>query len=200
MLTLRIIVTSAAMLAAALLWAQEPSALARASELDREISKAKDLPDDLRPRAIQDLARRVRLQPDAYLAALAFNLAVSASEMPDRDTVDAVANILVDALQRSPVEKRTDDVYETLAEWVRYHHAKVTMSDPRFAGALAQLEADDGQRSGADFTLRDLQGHVGIKQGQPDPCDFLLSIPTLRNFAATAASGDGLASRLPTPS
>jgi len=138
--------------------AQEPSALSRAKALDQEIAKAKDLPDDVRPRAIQDLARRVRMQPESYLAPLAFNLAVSASEMPDRETVEAVAKTVVDALRRSPVEKRTDDLYETLAQWVRYYHARVAIDDPRFTTAMTRLEADDKERSHADFTLHDVQG------------------------------------------
>lgn len=150
---------SIAMLASRALIGQESAALNHAQDLDQEIAKAKDLPDDLRQRAIQDLARRVPAQPTAYLAALAFNLAVSASEMPDHNTVEAVANTLVDALRRSPTEKRTDDLYETLAEWVRYYHANVTFNDPRFVAAITRLEADDKERNRADFTLRDLEGH-----------------------------------------
>ena len=159
MSTLKITLGPLGILAAAIVIAQEPPALSRAKALDQEIEKAKDLPDDVRPRAIQDLARRVRRQPEAYLVALAFNLGVSTTDADGHDTLQQVAATLVDALRRSPVENKTDDAYLMLAEFVHYGHVQVSFDDPRFTTAIAQLEADDKYRSEADFTLNDVQGH-----------------------------------------
>src|SRR5882724_8892168 len=88
---------------AAALSAQEPSPLTIAKALDQEILKAKDLPDDVRPRAIRTLALRVRQQPVSFIAALAFNLAASTAEYDGRETLQEVADTLADALRRSPV-------------------------------------------------------------------------------------------------
>ena len=48
--------------------------------------------------------------------------------------------------------------FVTLAQLVRYEHVQVALDDPRFAAAMARLEADDRSRQGADFTLSDLAG------------------------------------------
>jgi peroxiredoxin len=45
-----------------------------------------------------------------------------------------------------------------LASLVRYEHMKAESSDPQFAAAMAQLEADDAKRQSIDFTLSDLDG------------------------------------------
>ena len=55
---------------AAMLTAQEPSSLAVAKAIEQEILKLKDLPDDVRARAIKDLAFRIRREPERYAVAL----------------------------------------------------------------------------------------------------------------------------------
>ena len=135
---------------AAILRAQDASWLTRARALDQEILKAKDLPDDIRPRVIRSLALRVRQQPISVLEALAFNLAASTFEADGRVTLQDVATTLADALRRSPVQNKTDEVYLALAELDRYGHASISLEDQRYIAALAQLEANDRHRSKSD--------------------------------------------------
>jgi peroxiredoxin len=45
-----------------------------------------------------------------------------------------------------------------LAQLARYYHVGVSLDDPRYAAEIAKLEADDQQRSSADFTLTDVHG------------------------------------------
>lgn len=145
---------------AAILRAQDASWLTRARALDQEILKAKDLPDDIRPRVIRSLALRVRQQTISVLEALAFNLAASTFEADGRVTLQDVATTLADALRRSPVQNKTDEVYLALAELDRYGHASISLEDQRYIAALAQLEANDQHRSESDFTLTDMQGRI----------------------------------------
>ena len=140
--------------------AQDASWLTRARALDQEILKAKDLPDDIRPRVIRSLALRVRQQTISVLEALAFNLAASTFEADGRVTLQEVATTLADALRRSPVQNKTDEVYLALAELDRYGHASISLEDQRYIAALAQLEANDQHRSESDFTLTDMQGRI----------------------------------------
>src|ERR1039458_8059468 len=87
---------------AAMLTAQEPSSPAVANAIDQEILKLRDLPGDVRARAIKDLAFRIRLEPERYAVALASNLVIDGIEGCGRDTLQEVATTLADALRRSP--------------------------------------------------------------------------------------------------
>src|ERR1035437_5999530 len=87
---------------AAMLTAQEPSSPAVANAIDQEILKLRDLPGDVRARAIKDLAFRIRRGPERYAVALASNLVIDGIEGCGRDTVQEVATTLADALRRSP--------------------------------------------------------------------------------------------------
>ena len=138
--------------------AQEPSPLAAAKAMDQEILKLKDLPYDVQAIAAKALALRIRQQPGQYAIALAFNLAITATDADDRDMLQEVASTLADALRRSPAENKNDDEYRVLAELARYDHMQVSLDDPRYAAAISRLEADDQHRSESDFTLIDLQG------------------------------------------
>ena len=138
--------------------AQEPSPLAAAKAMDQEILKLQDLPDDVQAIAAKALALRIRQQPGQYAIALAFNLAITATDADDRDMLQEVACTLADALRRSPAENKNDDEYRVLAELARYDHMQVSLDDPRYAAAISRLEADDQHRTESDFTLIDLQG------------------------------------------
>ena len=138
------------------LTAQDPSALATAKAIDREILNLKDLPDDVRARAIKDLALRIRHQPAHYALALASNLVVDGTEGSGRDSLQEVTTTLADALQKAPAQG-TDDAYLTLAALARYGHTEVSLDEPRYTAAISKLQADDQHYSESDFTLTDLQ-------------------------------------------
>lgn len=140
--------------------AQENPALAAAKTLDQEILKLNTLPQDARPHAIHDLAARVRLQPASYIAALAFNLSVDAGESDGRETLQDVANTMVEAIRRSPPRNISGDMYTNLASLARYGHVDVALDDPKYAAAVSQLDADDRQRAVAAFTLQDIHGQA----------------------------------------
>lgn len=137
--------------------AQEPSGLAAAKAIDQEILKLRDLPDDVRPHAIKDLALRIRQQPNRYAVALASNLAIDATEASGRDTLQEVTTTLADALRKSPTLDASDSAWRRLAELARHYHMQVSLDDPRYRAAISELQADDQHRSEADFTLADIQ-------------------------------------------
>jgi thiol-disulfide isomerase/thioredoxin len=138
------------------LTAREPSVLAVAKAIDQEILKLRDLPEDVRARAIRDLAFRIRRQPKRYAVALASNLAIEATEASGRDTLQEVTTTLADALRESPRDTG-DRAYGMLAELARYDHMQVSLDHPRYMAAVSKLQADDQHRSQADFTLTDIQ-------------------------------------------
>jgi peroxiredoxin len=147
-----------ALSSSAFLAAQDDPALAAAKALDQEILSLSTLPHNARPRAIQDLAARVRQQPASYIAALAFNLSVDSGESDGRETLQDVANTMMEAIRRSPPSKMLGDIYINLASLARYGHVDVALDDPKYAAAVSQLEADDRPRAAAAFTLQDIHG------------------------------------------
>lgn len=142
---------------AAMLTAQEPSSPAVANAIDQEILKLRDLPGDVRARAIKDLAFRIRREPERYAVALASNLVIDGIEGCGRDTLQEVATTLADALRRSPPQDTGDPAYRMLAELARYYHMEVSLDDPRYTAAISKLQADDQHRNDSDFTLTDVQ-------------------------------------------
>jgi peroxiredoxin len=155
-----LMLTSAAYLAA-----QDDPALAAAKALDQEILKLSDVPADARPHAIHELAGRVRQQPASNVAALAFNLSVSSGESDGREVLQDVADTMVDAIRRSPARDVADNMYTALASLARYAHVKVSLNGPKYAAALAQLDADDRERAAAAFALRDIGGKIWDLKG-----------------------------------
>jgi peroxiredoxin len=155
-----LMLTSAAFLAA-----QDNPALAAAKALDQEILKLSDVPAEARPHAIHELAARVRQQPASNVAALAFNLSVSSGESDGREVLQDVADTMVDAIRRSPARDVADNMYTALASLARYAHVKVSLNGPKYAAALAQLDADDRERAAAAFALRDIGGKTGDLKG-----------------------------------
>jgi thiol-disulfide isomerase/thioredoxin len=125
--------------------------------MDRVIENLNDLPEEVRSRTIEDLVLRIRRQPNRYAVPLAYNLAVSATEATEPDTLQRVTTVLADAIQKLPPKDREDSQYKMLAELARYHHMQVSLDDPRYASEISKLEANDQHRSEADFTLTDVQ-------------------------------------------
>ncbi len=144
----------------AFLAAQDDPALAAAKRLDQEILKLNTLPQDARPRAIHDLAARVRQQPASYVSALAFNLSADSGESDGREALQDVANTIVEAIRRSPAKYVAGNMYTVLASLMRYGHVEVSLDDPKYTAAVSQLDADDRRRAAAAFTLQDIQGRM----------------------------------------
>ena len=137
--------------------AQERPGLAVAKAMDQEILDLSDLPDDVRARKIEDLAVRIRKQPEAYAIPLASNLVIATEATPS-GVLQEVTTTLAEALRKSPA-KKSGAAYAQLAELARYYHMKVSLDGPRYAAAVTKLQDDDRHRSEADFTLTDIQGH-----------------------------------------
>jgi len=138
--------------------AQEPPALAAAKAMDQEIENLSDLPDEARAQAIKDLVLRIRRQPKQYAVALAYNLAIAATEATERETLQDVTTTLADAIQKSPDKYRDDSQYTMLAKLARYSHMQVSLNDPQYAAEISKLQAEDERRSAVDFTLTDVHG------------------------------------------
>ena len=153
-------VATLTLVTAAFLAAQDGGALAAAKALDREILKLNTLPQDARPRAIRDLAGRVRQQPAAYVAALAFNLSADCGEFDGREALQDIANTMVVAIHRSPARDIPDNFYTVLASLARYGRVEVLLDDAKYAAAVSQLDADDILRAAAAFTLQDIRGQT----------------------------------------
>src|ERR1039458_5398549 len=166
---------------AAMLTAQEPSSPAVANAIDQEILKLRDLPGDVRARAIKDLAFRIRLEPERYAVALASNLVIDGIEGCGRDTLQEVATTLADALRRSPPQDPQRPARRILAELARYYHMEVSLDDPRYTAAISKLQADDQhlqrfrlyshRRSGTEMELEEpaRQGGAGQLLGHLVP-------------------------------
>ena len=143
------------LVAGGMLLGQESAELSAAKGIDREMRQVREIPAERQRAAIQDLARRIRRQPPAYLAGMAFNLALELNWAHGRAAANDVALTLVDAVRRGTPD---ESVYTSLAEVARYGRARVSLDDPRYRAALAKLAAVDMLRGEADFTLSDLDG------------------------------------------
>jgi peroxiredoxin len=118
-------------------------------------------PDDVRARETKRLALDIRALPAGdHKLMLASDLASLATEGDfGRDTLQEVATTLAGALAEHPApESLPSGPYLEVAQLVRYEHVQASLSSPRFAQAMSELEADDQQRQEADFTLTDLEG------------------------------------------
>ena len=92
-----------------------------------------------------------------------------------RDSLQAVATTLADALREQPGPTLTDPktgaqiagpVYLELAELARYsEHMQVSLDSPQYKIAMAKLEADDEARQNINFTLTDLTGKSWTLKG-----------------------------------
>jgi peroxiredoxin len=129
-----------------------------AKAIAEQTKKLRSLPDDTRATVTRQLALQIRQLPQPMQLGLALPLANLSTEGDfGRDTLQAVTTTLEQALSKSAVPAK-DGAYAELAELARYEHMQVTLSDPRYTAALANIEADDRVRREAEFTLADLNG------------------------------------------
>ena len=128
-----------------------------------QIRHLRDLPDDVRARTTKQLALDTRaLRKSPHKLALAYALANLSTEGDfGHDTLQEVTTTLAEALREQPAPMNGKDPageYVELATLARYEHVKVTIDNPQYTAALAQLEKEDQARAQGDFTLNDLQG------------------------------------------
>jgi peroxiredoxin len=141
-------------------FAQEPSALETARQIDRESRQLKDAPDSVRAPRIRQLALRIRALPAGYALALAHNLVIDHTDLADRDSLQNMADTLAHVLLNAPEEWKDKDpgAYRDLAELALLDHLRVPLNDVRYRAALRQLKSEAEQRRRAGFTLTDLDG------------------------------------------
>jgi peroxiredoxin len=145
------------------LQSQGPQWTKQETPIRDQIRRLRDLPDDVRSRTTKQLALDIRaLQKTPHKLALAYALANLSTEGDfGRDTLQEVATTLAEALREQPAPAQGKDPageYVELATLARYEHVKVSIDNPQYSAAVAQLEKEDQAREQADFTLTDLQG------------------------------------------
>jgi peroxiredoxin len=133
------------------------------ASIGKQIGGLRDVPDAQRPAATTQIAMDIRTLP-AGLPKL--KLADSLTHLvtegdPGRETLQAVADTLAQALTENPVPQTGDRPpvpYMDLAKLVRYEGISSIMKDPLLDAADRILVADDADVEKADFTLKDLKG------------------------------------------
>jgi peroxiredoxin len=135
----------------------------REKPIVEQLHGLRKLPDDVRAQTTKELALQIRQLPvTPNKPRLAGGLANLSTEGDfGHDTLQEVANTLAAALREQPQPGKNGEpgsLYVELAELVRYEHVQAAMDAPQFAAATAELEANDGQRQQANFTLVDLHG------------------------------------------
>ena len=146
--------------------AQKPSLSQDERAVQEQERGLRSLPDDTRAVTTKRLATDIqRLHAGENKLMLAINLSGLSTEGDfGRDTLQAVANTLAEAIQEQRKAaganggKALAAAYSELARVVHYEQVQVSLNDPTFSAALEKMAADDKDRQDADFTLRDLQG------------------------------------------
>ena len=138
-------------------WTKEETAIRE------QIRHLRDLPDDVRARTTKQLALDIRrLSKTPHKVGLATALANLSTEGDfGRDTLQEVGTSLAAALRENPLPMTGNEPafeYVELATLARYEHVQVSLENPQYAAALAQLQKEDESRQQADFTLNDLAG------------------------------------------
>src|SRR5579863_1344037 len=135
----------------------------REKPIIEQIRALRKLDDALRAGTTKSLALQIRQLPAVpnklRLAGALANLSTEGDF--GRDTLQEVTTTLAAALREQPPTTKNgqpDELYVELASLVRYEHMQATSDNPKFAAAMAKLEADNAIRQNADFTLTDLQG------------------------------------------
>ena len=131
--------------------------------IEDQIRSLRSLYPEHRATLTKDLALKIRALPSGeHKLLLAEQLSSRATEGDfGRDTLQEVTTTLEQAVREYSVSnghEKPAEPYNELAELARYEHMHVSMDDPQFTAATAQLKAADDQRQRADFTLTDLQG------------------------------------------
>ena len=138
-------------------WTPEENSIAEA------LQGLRSLADKERAQKTRQLIGDLRaLPPSQHKVILANSLAHLAAEFDsDHILLQEVARTLARALAQYPAPEEAGlpaAPYFELAQLVRYEHVQATLESSQFTRALAELDADDGRRQRADFTLRDLAG------------------------------------------
>ena len=133
------------------------------SSIRTQLDGLRDVPDAQRPAATTKLANDIRTLPAGLpKLKLADGLTHLATEGdPGRETLQAVADTLAQALKQTPVPPKNDQPpmpYMDLAKLARYEGITTDFSDPQLTRANDVLAADDADVQKADFTLKDLHG------------------------------------------
>jgi len=153
-----VLLIAVVLMASPTLWGQ-----ASESFLVKQIDGLRDVPDAQRPAATTKIAMDIRTLP-AGLPKLKLADALthlSTEGDPGRDTLQAVADTLAEALTQSPLPPKNDVPplpYMDLAKLARYEGIATSMKDPLLDKADAILAANDADVQNADFTLKDLDG------------------------------------------
>ncbi len=135
----------------------------REKPISEQIRTLRRVPDDKRAEVTRQLAIEIgQLPAGPNKLRLAGGLANLATEGDfGHGTLQDVATTLSTAINEQSQASRkhqSGDDYSTLAQLVRYEHVTAELKDPRFAEAMAELEAADQRRASANFTLSSLDG------------------------------------------
>jgi peroxiredoxin len=130
-------------------------------DISTAISGLRRVPDAQRGAATRDLALKIRALPASNNKSnLALSLAFLSTEGDfGHEALQAVADTLAQTLKETPTrpsDGKPTMAHMELAELHRYEGVSVKLSDPLYKQAEADLDAIDGDRSKADFTLTDL--------------------------------------------
>jgi thiol-disulfide isomerase/thioredoxin len=131
------------------------------SSITSQMQKLRSLSAEQRPAATIKVAHDIAtLPPGLHKVQFADSVAHLVTEGDQgQDALQAVADTLAKSLAETPVPPKRDEVpmpYSDLARLVRYSSVTATLSDPLYAKATAQLDANEADIAKADFTLKDL--------------------------------------------
>jgi peroxiredoxin len=134
------------------------------SSISKQLDGLRAVPDEERPAATTKIANDIRTLPPGLpklkLADALTNLSTEGD--PGRETLQAVADTLAQALKELPQQPGKDDrpamPYMDLAKLARYEGVTTDFKDPQLDKADQILTANDADVQKADFTLKDLNG------------------------------------------
>jgi peroxiredoxin len=134
------------------------------SSINKEIGGLRGVSDAQRPATTTTIANEIRTLPAGVaklkLADALIHLVTEGD--PGRDTLQAVADALAQALKETPQPAAKDGSpampYMDLAKLARYEETSTDLKDPQMDKADAILVANDADVAKADFTLKDMDG------------------------------------------
>ena len=152
-------------LAVAIVLLVAPAVRGQATEFSirKQLAGLRAVPDAQRPVTTMRIAMEIRSLPAGIsklkLADLLTHLSTEGD--PGHQTLQAVADTLVQALKESPLSEKNDVPampYSDLAKLQRYEGVTTDFTDPLLTKAREILAANDADVQKADFTLTDLKG------------------------------------------
>lgn len=132
-------------------------------EIESQIGKLRQMPDDQRAVVTKQLALQIRALPAGeQKLGIAEGLANLSTEGDfGRDTLQAVTDALAMAVREHPMPDENGGpayTYFHLAQLERYEGMRVNLDVPAYKAAKAKVDALEKERAAADFTLTDLTG------------------------------------------